>query len=259
MSDEPVRLREGGSPFLKKALMSARSETPDETRAAALEARILPLLLPPVPPAPPPGTPAVPKLGAGAGTAGSAAKGLSLVKGSVLAIAAAALLAGAGAGAIYVTQVAAPPSTTGVPMTGSGVVPSAMSPVSPSASSSGPGLGLVPMPSSTPSAVASHKATSLAPSASAHEVADPDLEAPLLRSAQDALRGNPGEALAKAQEHAKKYPRGLLVQEREVIAIEALLKLGRRDEAVGRSVRFSKSFPGSTHQRRIDALLGETK
>jgi hypothetical protein len=251
MSDDPIRLREGGSPFLKKALASARSETPDESRVASLEARILPLLLPPMPPPPPPaGATQAAKLGA----ALAGAKGLSLVKGSVIALAAAAILAGAGAGALYVAQTESPkPSVSGVLP----VEPPAKSP--PSTTVVVPSAELVPLPSSVPVPSAHTKPTAPMASASAQEAADPNLEAPLLRSAQDALRTNPSETLAKTQEHARKYPRGLLVQEREVMAIEALLKLGRRDEAASRAQRFSRSFPGSTHQRRIDALLGETK
>jgi hypothetical protein len=251
MSDDPVRLREGGSPFLKKALASARSETPDESRVASLEARILPLLLPPMPPPPPPaGAAQAAKLGA----ALAGAKGLALVKGSVLAVAAAAILAGAGAGALYVAQTETPKPAV------SGVLPAEPLAKSPSSTIvvTAPSADLVPLPSSVPPVPSAHsKPTS--PMASAQEVADPALEAPLLRSAQDALRTNPSETLAKTQEHARKYPRGLLVQEREVMAIEALLKLGRRDEAASRAERFSRSFPGSTHQRRIDALLGEKK
>jgi hypothetical protein len=252
MSDDPVRLREGGSPFLKKALASARSETPDESRAASLEARILPLLLPPMPPPPPPaGAAQAAKLGA----ALAGAKGLALVKGSVIALAAAAILAGAGAGALYVAQTESPnPSVSGVLPT----EPLDKSP--PSTTVVVPSAELVPLPSSVPPVPSAHtKPTAPMASASAQEAADPNLEAPLLRSAQDALRTNPSETLAKTQEHARKYPRGLLVQEREVMAIEALLKLGRRDEAASRAERFSRSFPGSTHQRRIDALLGEKK
>jgi len=251
MSDDPVRLREGGSPFLKKALASARSETPDESRVASLEARILPLLLPPMPPPPPPaGAAQAAKLGA----ALAGAKGLALVKGSVLAVAAAAILAGAGAGALYVAQTESPKPSV------SGVLPAEPMPKSPSIPVTAPSVDLVPLPSSVPPVPSVHtKPTSPMASASGQEVADPALEAPLLRSAQDALRTNPSETLAKTQEHARKYPRGLLVQEREVMAIEALLKLGRRDEAANRAERFSRSFPGSTHQRRIDALLGEKK
>ena len=40
MTDDPTRLRDEGSDFLKKALASARADVPDAERAAAMEARI---------------------------------------------------------------------------------------------------------------------------------------------------------------------------------------------------------------------------
>ena len=42
----------------------------------------------------------------------------------------------------------------------------------------------------------------------------------------------------------------------EVIAIDALVRLGRRPEAETRAARFAKAYPGSSHKTRIDALLG---
>jgi outer membrane protein assembly factor BamD (BamD/ComL family) len=47
----------------------------------------------------------------------------------------------------------------------------------------------------------------------------------------------------------------MLVQEREVIAIEALVKTGRKEDARTRADRFKTRFPGSSHTRRLDALL----
>ena len=44
-------------------------------------------------------------------------------------------------------------------------------------------------------------------------------------------------------------------QEREVIAIEALMKLGRSDEARLRADRFSRTFPGSAHTPRVMQLV----
>jgi outer membrane protein assembly factor BamD (BamD/ComL family) len=77
----------------------------------------------------------------------------------------------------------------------------------------------------------------------------------LLERAQDALRARPAEALALCNDHAKRFPNGMLVQEREMVAIEALVKVGRRDEARARADRFKARFPGSTHARRLDVLL----
>lgn len=244
MTDDPVRLRDGGSAFLKKALEAAKHDVPNADRAAALESKILPLVLPPLPPTvPPPGTGAAIK----AGTAALGAKaGLGLAKTTMLAIAAAAIVAGAGVGAIVVGS-----STAKGPPAPSGVVPP---PVVSSVVAPEPTLALEPLPSASAAQVPSAKPVAK-PIPSTDE-ADPALEGPLLHEAQDALRSSPAAALAKTQEHAKKYPRGLFVQEREVIAIEALVALGRTGEAEARAARFDKSFPGSTHKRRIDTLLG---
>jgi outer membrane protein assembly factor BamD (BamD/ComL family) len=77
----------------------------------------------------------------------------------------------------------------------------------------------------------------------------------LLERAQDALRSRPAEALALCNEHTQRFPGGMLVQEREVIAIEALVKTGRKEDARKRADRFKTRFPGSSHTRRLDALL----
>ena len=84
-----------------------------------------------------------------------------------------------------------------------------------------------------------------------------DVEVKLLERAQDALRSRPEEALTLADDHARRFPRGMLVQEREVIAIEALVKLGRKADAKARATRFTTRFPGSSHTRRIQTLVNE--
>ncbi len=82
-------------------------------------------------------------------------------------------------------------------------------------------------------------------------------ETALLDRGHQALRSqNAAAALAAAEEHARAYPRGTFAQEREVIAIEALVALGRRPEAAKRAARFRAAFPGSAHQARIDSLVG---
>ena len=78
----------------------------------------------------------------------------------------------------------------------------------------------------------------------------------LLREAQHAIDAAPATALARCEEHARHYPRGSLVQEREVLAIDALLRLGRRAEAEQRAARFEGEHPGSAYGRRIATLLG---
>ncbi len=78
----------------------------------------------------------------------------------------------------------------------------------------------------------------------------------LLGRAQGALASNPAQALALLSEHAKSFPRSGFSQEREVLTIDALVRLGRRGEAEARADQFAKAYPKSGHNRRIDALLG---
>jgi hypothetical protein len=80
-------------------------------------------------------------------------------------------------------------------------------------------------------------------------------ETELLDAARDALRARPGRALKLARRHERRFSGGLLVQERELIAIEALLKLGRGEVARKRSARFRSRFAGSAHVHHLETLL----
>jgi len=78
----------------------------------------------------------------------------------------------------------------------------------------------------------------------------------LVDAADTELRaGNPDAALALAREHERRCPAGALVQERERIAIEALLRLGRVDQARARARAFEARFPSSPHVGRIREAL----
>jgi hypothetical protein len=83
-----------------------------------------------------------------------------------------------------------------------------------------------------------------------------DLEAPsearLLEQARKVLGTAPVAALLLTEEHAARFPHGALVQEREVIAVEALRRLHRTAEADRRAAAFAKAFPGSAHQRMVE-------
>ena len=80
----------------------------------------------------------------------------------------------------------------------------------------------------------------------------------MLQRAQSALRVDPAQALAICDEHRRSFPRGLLGQEREVITIGALMRLGRSADAETRARRFAAQHPSSTHLRRIETLLGKS-
>jgi hypothetical protein len=74
----------------------------------------------------------------------------------------------------------------------------------------------------------------------------------LLERARRALSSDPNRALALTREHARSYPKGVLAEEREVIAIEALKRLGRGGEADTRRGTFEEQYPESAHRRNLD-------
>ena len=77
----------------------------------------------------------------------------------------------------------------------------------------------------------------------------------LVLAAQDALRaGKLQEALDLAQRHAAGFPESVLAEEREVIAVTVLSKLGRRDEARARQSAFVARFPDSPHRKRLERM-----
>jgi hypothetical protein len=85
---------------------------------------------------------------------------------------------------------------------------------------------------------------------------DPAGELLLLRNAQAALRGrDSGAALEFTDRHLHDYPDGIFAQEREVLAIEALLKTDRRPEALQRAQRFIARFDDSSYAFRIRSML----
>ena len=119
----------------------------------------------------------------------------------------------------------------------------------PSFSSATVAMSSKPAGSSAASAHALGKPSEAGPEPSQDELA-------LVARAQEALARTPGAALSLVAEHERTFPRGALGQECEVIAIDALLKLGRMTEAEARAGRFHQRFPTSALGRRVDVLLG---
>lgn len=74
----------------------------------------------------------------------------------------------------------------------------------------------------------------------------------LLSRAQQALVAQPALAFTLAERHRRLFPDGLLAQEREVIAIEALRGLQRTAEAEARAQRFRARYPRSAHLPRVE-------
>ncbi|WP_437911579.1 sigma-70 family RNA polymerase sigma factor [Sorangium sp. So ce302] len=81
-------------------------------------------------------------------------------------------------------------------------------------------------------------------------------ESALLSSAGLALsEGNATEALDVLALHARNHPRSPRAEQREALAIQALIEAGRRADADARAERFRAAFPNSMFLRAIDAAM----
>jgi len=259
MSIDPKRLADYGEGLrgtVRDALDAERS--PDDAEAARLariEAKLLaalgaaPLLVTPpaaeappaVPPAETPAAPAPPP-SSWLGAKGAAAAG------------AAAVVIGV---AFFLSRPSPAPSASPAPPSAPAIVEPAPTVAEPA--SAPPSIKTV-SPSELPTAI--EPPTKPAPSArenttasaAASSVTDTE-EIALLARAHDALRGSPAQSLELCREHEKKFPSGRFSQEREAVAIEALVHLGRRDEAAKRWSSFQSRFPGSSHRVHLESLF----
>jgi hypothetical protein len=82
-------------------------------------------------------------------------------------------------------------------------------------------------------------------------------ERALLDVARSALEREDGTAaLAATDKHEHSFANGILIQEREAMAIRALVMLGRAGEARARAGRFRKRFPDSVLLPTIESTIG---
>jgi hypothetical protein len=82
-------------------------------------------------------------------------------------------------------------------------------------------------------------------------------EVALLSKAQAALsRGRPQEALEALSEHALRFPRGVLTEERVATRARTLCALGRRQEAETELIRIEKLNPTSAYLARARESCG---
>jgi len=102
------------------------------------------------------------------------------------------------------------------------------------------------------SEVASARSTA---SAAVEPSAPAETEVELLKRAQLALGINAGLALELTRTHEVRFEQPRLDQEREMIAIHALMRLGRLDEARRRGQAFRARYPRSAHLHRLEGLL----
>lgn len=144
------------------------------------------------------------------------------------------------------------------PQTGpsAGADPSA----SPSAGA-GASAGASAGPSASSSAGASASASGIAPAsptpspppkASADTLAE---ENALLDPVRGQLESDPAGVLGVADAHRKKFPGGQLAADREYLAVRALKKLGREDEAKKRGAAFLVKYPNSPYAMYVRRLI----
>jgi hypothetical protein len=82
-------------------------------------------------------------------------------------------------------------------------------------------------------------------------------EVELLKQARSALAADPLQAYALSERCRAQYPSGAFAQEREFIAISALVRLGRSNEARSRASLFRMHYPSSAYLPRLARMLGE--
>jgi hypothetical protein len=225
---DPPRLSGGAGSDAERRLArlveASQGDLGSDEQLAALESRLVPLI------GPPPGVPAsLPKT---TSVVGSVAVKAMVVSG---------LAAVATAAYVFTRQPPPVPAPAGVP--------------SPALTMSAKIAGPAPALSAPASAVEPPRAEAPTPSTALQTASVPS-ETDLVGEAQTVLVANPARALALCDRHRRLYPRGVLVQEREVLAIEALERLGRHLDASARGTRFLEAFPGSAHRSKVAAIVG---
>lgn len=181
--------------------------------------------------------------GGGQGGGGSAA---------TLAKACALVAAGAIAGAAGHAALARPPKSTIAPL-----VVAAPPTTRPAAGAPPPVPALAAVPiDALPSATDAPVARPSPSTRDAERKSALDAERTLLETARTALlRGDPTHALAALDEHRARFPRGQLTEERESLAVYALVAAGRKDDARARAEGFRRAFPTSLQRASVEALV----
>lgn len=234
-AEDPIRFRDSGSsgPDELRALFQAGTEDlPSDAQLAALAAKLGPVLT-----------------GVGGGAVGA-----SMATKTKLGVAA---LGAAGAGVLAWALLSGREAPSPVKPAATAVQSRTAPTVTPSGANEPP-AALAPNGAPTPDGAPASSET--APSAARPAVAPPfrpaESEAEFLERARGALGQSPAAALSLANQHRARFPAGVLAEEREVIAIEALKRLGRSAEAERRVEAFARRFPGSAYRKKLEAGTG---
>ncbi len=245
---DPRRIADGGEhEELAELVRSAQKDLPSKSELSALAASLGPLVGGGVG-----GSGAAGSAGAGAagkagGGAAAAAGGNALGYKVLIGLIGLGVVGGL---AVYVVMKTNSEQPSNSPNSLGDVAPAA-------AVSAGARAPANTLPKLNPSSTSSSQeapAPSVAPSASAKHAPKIPSEAQLLQQARAALKSDPKRALSLTRMHQRHYPRGVLTQEREVLAIEALKRLGDESAAKERASTFEKAHPGSAHLPKLKGV-----
>jgi hypothetical protein len=117
-----------------------------------------------------------------------------------------------------------------------------------------PGHGVAPSSPRAP-APASAPPASSAPEPAPDAATALEREAALLEDARALVASKPSEALVRLEQHAASFPGGKLGQERELLIVSTLSKLGRTAEARARGEALLARSRGGLYAERIRAIL----
>ena len=113
-----------------------------------------------------------------------------------------------------------------------------------------------PVPPPAPVPEAAPLAPRPAPTQETERDTDLTRELALIDTAQSALgRGEPQVALLSLDKHAKAFPKGRLSEQREALAIQALVRTGQGGQARARASRFAQQYPRSLFLPVVKAAL----
>jgi hypothetical protein len=244
MSEAPRRLLDDPalSPSLRDDLAAAR----DGADVRYDEGKGLERLRAAIAVGAPPGTGA--GGGTGAGSTGTGAGALGGAKAFLIGSAAVAVVAGAVGIGLWSRHTPAPAPRAPVP-TGAAASSAATAPAPTETPNDGvPTVSLSDLPAE------SAAAPSPRPSASS-ESAEDRLHAEMAQLAE-IRSAPPARALALADEGNRTFKGGIFYQEREALAIGALVRLGRSGEAKSRAQAFLARYPKGPYAERIRAETG---
>lgn len=116
-----------------------------------------------------------------------------------------------------------------------------------------------PAPAAAPEAATDLRAPARPTSAAPAAVDTSSAERALLDRARHQLEEKDGaSALGSLDQHARRYPNGVLVQEREAMMVRALLLVGRVADARARADRFRARYPDSLLLPATEGAFGSS-